>query len=74
MKTKLAVLSFLALGGAFVTGCTTAPQPVAQNRDIELRANGDRSYSKNQLDKTGRQTPGEALSQVDPAVSVTGAH
>lgn len=74
MKTKVFLLSLLALGGAFASSCTTAPQPVATNRDIELRPSGDRSYSDNQLRKTGRQTAGEALAEVDPAVYITGNH
>ncbi|MEP6820742.1 MAG: hypothetical protein ABI946_00155 [Chthoniobacterales bacterium] len=72
MKTKSFIL--LVLGVASLSGCATSPQPVTKNNDIDLSDPAKRSYSKAQLDKTGRQNAGEALAQVDPAVSVSGGH
>ena len=37
----------------------------------KYNADGSRSYSQETMQKTGRQTPGEALSQLDPSVSVS---
>ncbi len=37
----------------------------------QYNADGSKSYSQEAQQKTGRQTPGEALSQEDPSVSVS---
>lgn len=37
----------------------------------QYNADGSKSYSQETMQKTGRQTPGDALSQLDPAVTVS---
>lgn len=37
----------------------------------QYSSDGTKSYSQETQQKTGRQTPGEALSQEDPSVSVS---
>lgn len=64
MKKLLFAGSVLILAGCANNNPRLSDQP-------QYNADGSRSYSQETLGKTGRQTPGEALSQLDPAVSVS---
>ena len=62
MKTMLVGILFLA-------GCTaTTPQDTAQ---VTPREPGRATYTSEQMRKTGRQTAGGQLEQLDPSVTVT---
>ena len=66
MKT-LTFVGILALAG-----CTTAPQTTTQTRPTPVPLRN--SYTADQLAKTGRQTTGGALEEVDPEISVQNGH
>ena len=60
---RLLCVGILILAGCANNNQRLTDQPV-------YRADGSRSYSQETLKKTGRQNPGTALEQVDPAVTV----
>ncbi len=64
MKRLLFLASVLILAGCASENARLTDQP-------QLNPDGSRSYSQENLQKTGRQTPGDALSQADPAISVS---
>ncbi|MEO5717350.1 MAG: hypothetical protein ABIR29_02130 [Chthoniobacterales bacterium] len=64
MKKLLFAGSVLILAGCANNNPRLSDQP-------QYNADGSRSYSQETMQKTGRQTPGEALSQLDPSVSVS---
>lgn len=64
MKRLFFVVATLVLAGCANNNPRLTDQP-------KYNADGSRSYSQETLQKTGRQNPGEALSQQDPAVSVS---
>ena len=64
MKRLFFVAAILALTGCANNNPRLTDQP-------QYNADGSRSYSQETLQKTGRQTPGEALSQQDAAVSIS---
>jgi hypothetical protein len=57
------------VGLLLLAGCANNNQKLTDQP--QYKANGTRSYSQETLQKTGQQTPGEALSQDDPAVFVS---
>ncbi len=62
-------MKYLICVGLFVlAGCANSTRLSEQPRYNE---DGSRSYSQEVLQKTGQQTPGDALSRVDPSVSVS---
>lgn len=72
MRTKLisaAILPFVAV--SFI-GCTSTAAPTASTRPTYTTEK--KVYSKEELDKRGRQTPGEALAAQDASITYTGAH
>ncbi len=61
----------LSLAGILVlAGCANNSTPHLSDQP-QYSPDGTRSYSQQTLQKTGQQTPGEALAQVDPAVTVS---
>ena len=64
MKKLLFAGSVLILAGCANNHQRLSDQP-------QYNADGSRSYSQETMQKTGRQTPGDALSQLDPTVSVS---
>ena len=62
--------SLLCVGILFLAGCANSNQHLSDQP--KYNADGSRSYSQQTLQKTGEQNPGQALSKVDPAVSVSG--
>jgi hypothetical protein len=60
----------LCVGLLCLAGCANNPNTPVTDQP-QYKPDGTRSYSQETLQKTGRQTPGEALSQVDPSVSVS---
>ncbi|MEO6870673.1 MAG: hypothetical protein ABI233_00465 [Chthoniobacterales bacterium] len=59
----------LCVGVLFLASCANSNQHLSDQP--KYNADGSRSYSQETLQKTGQQTPGAALSQVDPTVSVS---
>jgi hypothetical protein len=69
-------LSLAAIATAtLITSCTTTTTTTrtAERKDVELTPE-KRTYSANELQKRGRQTPGEALAAQDASVTYTGRH
>jgi hypothetical protein len=60
----------LCVGLLFLAGCANSSNQRLSDQP-QYNADGSRSYSQETLQKTGQQTPGEALSKVDPSVSVS---
>jgi starvation-inducible outer membrane lipoprotein len=59
-------------GILLLTGCATTPRQAAQQPQPDPSVS---NYSAEQLNKTGRQTPGGALEEVDPSITVSrGGH
>ncbi|HEY1769503.1 MAG TPA: hypothetical protein VGG02_04515 [Chthoniobacterales bacterium] len=65
---------FLLIAILALAGCSTAPERVAQNSPAATTNPGNESFNQNQMSKTGRQTPGGALEQLDPSVTVQNGH
>ncbi|MBA3831060.1 MAG: hypothetical protein H0X34_04025 [Chthoniobacterales bacterium] len=61
---RLLCVGILVLAGCANNNPRLTDQP-------QLNADGSRSYSHEVLNKTGRQTPAEALAQDDPSVTVS---
>ena len=68
MKTKFIALPLLGLGAILLSGCTTGT-PTASTRPTLTTEK--KVYSKAELDKRGRQTPGEALAAQDEQVTIS---
>lgn len=64
MKKLLFAASVLVLASCANDNARLTDQP-------QYSPDGTKSYSQEHQLKTGRQTPGEALAQEDPAVSVS---
>lgn len=59
----------LWVGLLVLAGCANDNQRLTDQP--QYKPDGTRSYSQEALQKTGRQTAGEALAQEDPAVSIS---
>ncbi len=59
----------LFVGMLVLAGC--ASDSTRLTDQPQYNSDGSRSYSQEAQKKTGRQTPGEALAQEDPLVSVS---
>ncbi len=74
MKLRLSALIALALSSSFLAGCTTTSTTTArtttERKDVELTTE-KKSYSARELDKRGRQNPGENLAAEDPSVYIS---
>ena len=72
-RMKTLIISLAAICGlCLVTGCTSTTTTAADTTSTRpIHEAGRDVYSKADLDKTGRQTPGEALAQEDPSITVT---
>ena len=60
----------LLAGIVALSGCASNNNPRLTDQP-QYNSDGSRSYSQEVLTKTGRQTPGEALEQVDPSVTIS---
>jgi hypothetical protein len=60
----------LCVGILALAGCAANNNPRMTDQP-QYNSDGSRSYSQEVLQKTGRQTPGAALAQQDPAVSIS---
>jgi hypothetical protein len=60
----------LCVGILVLAGCASNNNPRLTDQP-QYNADGSRSYSQEVLQKSGRQTTGEALAQDDPAVSIS---
>lgn len=65
MKRLLLLTGILMLAGCANNNPRLTDQP-------QYSADGTKSFSQETQQKTGRQTPAEALAQEDPSVSVSG--
>lgn len=60
---------------SFLAGCTsTSTTTVATDSTKPVYTTEKKVYPKEELDKRGRQTPGEALAAQDPSITYTGRH
>jgi hypothetical protein len=67
--TSIALIAMVAAAfPACTTSTTTATNP---NSTKPIYTTEKRVYSKEELDKRGRQTPGEALAAQDPSITVS---
>jgi uncharacterized lipoprotein YajG len=58
----------LLIGLLFLAGCTNAPQTVSTKPKPEpLR----KTYTSEEMQKTGRQTVGGQLEELDPSVTIS---
>jgi outer membrane receptor protein involved in Fe transport len=75
MITNLISLTVAALALASLTSCTTTTPTTATDTSTRpVYTTEKKSYPKEELDKRGRQTPGEALAAQDPSITYTGRH
>ncbi len=74
MKTTLIITLVCAAGLSFLTGCTTTTTTAQTDSTKPLITSEKRVYSKGELDKRGRQTPGEDLAAQDASITYTGRH
>lgn len=72
MRTKLVPIAVLAIATVSFVGCTTST-PTASNTPAYDQTQ-KRVYTKEELDKRGRQTPGEALAAQDASITLSGRH
>ncbi|MFL6526652.1 MAG: hypothetical protein ACJ8HQ_06595 [Chthoniobacterales bacterium] len=70
MKTLIISLTAL-MAVCFVTGCTSTATTAQNDSTRPIYTTEKKVYSKEYLDKTGRQTPAEALAEADPSITVT---
>jgi hypothetical protein len=70
MKTLIISLAAI-MGICFVTGCTSTATTAQTDSTKPIYTTEKKVYSKEYLDKTGRQTPAEALAAADPSITVT---
>ena len=66
--TKLALL---LLSAAALAGCASGDGRVAASSEAPPTAQNTRVYGRERLDRTGEQTPADALPKVDPAISIS---
>ncbi|MGZ4965685.1 MAG: hypothetical protein ACXWFY_09140 [Chthoniobacterales bacterium] len=74
MKTAFTTMAMAALVTIVLSGCTTTSTTTASNSTKPLNTTEKKVYSKEELDKRGRQTPGEALAAQDEEITYTGRH
>ena len=67
--SKFLLLSLLAAAST-LTGCAAGDGRTVAS-EAPATAQPTRTYSRDRFDRTGEQTPGEALARVDPAVTIT---
>jgi hypothetical protein len=65
--------TFIFVGFLVLAGCTTSAPPRQAAQTSEPNP-FERNYSAEDLAKTGRQTPGGALEELDPSITVRGGH
>ena len=70
MKNALKVLALTAFAGAVLPGCTTTSTTDTRSTK-PVYTTEKKVYSKEELDKRGRQTPGEALAAEDPSITIS---
>jgi hypothetical protein len=70
MRTKLISTALLPLIAVSFIGCTTTATPTASTSTKPVYTTEKKVYSKEELDKRGRQTPAEALAAEDPSITV----
>lgn len=71
MRTKLIRLAVAAFAAVSFVGCANSPTPASTRPYIDTEK---RVYSKEELDKRGRQTPGEDLASQDASITYSGRH
>jgi len=75
MRTNLLSLCLAAVALVTFAGCTTTSTTTASDTSTRpVYTTEKRSYPKEELDKRGRQTPGESLAAQDPSITYTGRH
>ncbi len=70
MRTKLISIGILPLLAVSLVGCTSTAQPTASTSTRPVLTTEKKVYSKEELDKRGRQNPGEALAAQDASVTI----
>jgi hypothetical protein len=70
MRTKLIRCAVLAFAAVSFVSCTSTATPTASTSTKPVMTTEKKVYSKEELDKRGRQTPAEALAAQDPSVSI----
>ncbi|MGI8820459.1 MAG: hypothetical protein ACR2ID_06300 [Chthoniobacterales bacterium] len=73
MNLRLIALIALSLTSSFLLGCanpTTTTRTTTERKDVELTTE-KKSYSARELEKRGRQNPGENLAAEDPSVYIS---
>ena len=67
----LVSLALSALFAAVISGCTTTTATTTNTKSTKpVYTTEKKVYSKEELDKRGRQTPAEALAAEDPSITV----
>ncbi|MDQ6912291.1 MAG: hypothetical protein M3119_04600 [Verrucomicrobiota bacterium] len=71
MKNAFMFLALTAFAVAMLPGCTTTTATTDSRSTKPVYTTEKKVYSKEELDKRGRQTPGEALAAQDEEISIT---
>ncbi|MDQ6860056.1 MAG: hypothetical protein M3032_02730 [Verrucomicrobiota bacterium] len=74
MKRTLIISLVAAAGMSFLAGCTTTTTTAQNDPTKPVYTTEKKVYPKEELDKRGRQTPGEDLAAQDPEITYTGRH
>ncbi|MDQ6624271.1 MAG: hypothetical protein M3Y86_12420 [Verrucomicrobiota bacterium] len=77
MKKKITISLVTAACVSLLAGCTTSTKTTAADTGTQrpgYDASNRKVYTKEELDKRGRQTPGEDLAAQDEEITYTGRH
>ena len=72
MKTAFMTFAMMGLATIVLSGCTTSTAMINSRSTKEIYTTEKTVYSKEELDKRGRQTPAAALAAQDPSITVSG--
>ncbi len=71
MKNAFLLLALTAFAVAMLPGCTTTTATTDTRSTKPVYTTEKKVYSKEELDKRGRQTPAEALAAEDPSITIS---
>ncbi len=71
MKNAFTLLALTAFAAVVFPGCTQTPATTDSRSTKPVYTTEKKVYSKEELDKRGRQTPGEALAAEDPSITIS---